>query len=408
MRAPHHWLFRSSLVAALVAGCAPINVVVQDVTGFDARGASVGDVNAHANVNANTSVNANTAINANATANVGVPATGDGAASGPGTAVPAEAPTTAPTPAPTPRAYTGTVTTIPMSGHDLRYIFGINVDDAGSLYFVAGEQNVLYHRNPDGVLKAIATLGPSYITDMARDSKGNFFFTDWDSRTVRRVSPSGEISFLLGGNTTGTRGGIGAEANIGIPVSIAIDAHDQMVVGNTTSFYAVTPEGEATFINGDAREKAEVAYGYQDGWERVLFNEPLDVTIDARGVIYVADTKNNIIRKIDRANKSVSGLAGGLKGVVPGFADGVGVKAQFNTPSGVAVDKAGYVYVVDTENHRIRQIAPDGKVTTLAGASAGNRDGVGATAQFDGPAAIAIGADGTLYVADKQRLCKIE
>jgi sugar lactone lactonase YvrE len=404
MRAPHHWLFRSSLVAALVAGCAPINVVVQDVTGFDARGASVGDVNAHANVNANT------AINANATANVGVPATGGGVASGTGTTAPAEAPTTAPTPAPTPRAYTGTVTTLSQLSSSIADVTGLNVDAAGNLYFLGGKKGSLYRQSPDGAITTIATLNSVYLTDMVIDSKGNFFVADWTNRVVHRVTPSGEASVLVGGNTASVRGGVGTEANIGFPFSMAIDAQDQMIVGNPTCFYSLTPEGEATLLTGDPRERDETAFGYHDGWERVLFNESQDLAIDAQGLIYVADTKNNIIRKIDRANKAVSGLAGGLKGVVPGFADGVGLKAQFSAPTCIAVDKAGYMYVADTDNHRIRQISPDGKVTTLAGSVEGNQDGVGAAAQFKSPSGITIATDGTLYVCDmgNRRLCKIE
>lgn len=84
-----------------------------------------------------------------------------------------------------------------------------------------------------------------------------------------------------------------------------------------------------------------------------------------------------------------------------GFVDGLGTAARFDMPSGVAVDAAGTVYVADRLNHRIRQVDPDGRVTTLAGTGVpGYADGPGETAQFDEPVALAVDAQGTLYVAD--------
>lgn len=395
-RATNNLLFPGVLVTALLAGCAPVNIVLQDVTGLDARGASVGDVNA------NTAVNASAQVEANATVNA--PATGTTAAG------PAAAPTTAPKPTATPRAYTGTVTTLSTFRSNLADVKGLNVDATGNFYFLGGAKGVLYRRSPDGTTTEIATLNSPSLSDMVIDSQGNFFVADEGQRVIHRVTPAGEVSTLLGGYTAAVWGGTGAEANVGTPLSLAIDANDRLLLGNASCLYAVTAAGEATLVVGNPSEDLTYSAGYQDGWERAQFNGPRDLAIDGQGIVYVADTKNHIIRRVDRVNKVVSGLAGGLKGVVPGFMDGLGVKAQFSTPQGLVVDKAGYIYVSDTENHRIRQISPEGRVTTLAGGTIGNQDGVGAAAQFNSPSQIAIAADGTLYVCDmgNRRLCKIE
>ncbi len=127
------------------------------------------------------------------------------------------------------------------------------------------------------------------------------------------------------------------------------------------------------------------------------FADPFGVAVDAAGNVYLAEGgDNNRIRKL-----SAKGIVSTLAGAREGFADGVGAAAAFHTPSGIALDGAGNVYVADTGNNAIRKVAPDGTVTTLAGGGgAGFRDGKGGAAQFDGPLGVAMGPDGALYVAD--------
>jgi len=130
------------------------------------------------------------------------------------------------------------------------------------------------------------------------------------------------------------------------------------------------------------------------------FADPFGVAFDARsGNVYVADAgESNSIRVVTKEG-AVRTLAGGGR---EGFADGAGAAAAFHTPSGIAVDAAGSnIYVADTGNNRIRQITPDGMVTTLAGdGGVGYRDGPAVAAQFDGPLGVAVDHAGNVYVAD--------
>lgn len=138
--------------------------------------------------------------------------------------------------------------------------------------------------------------------------------------------------------------------------------------------------------------------GFDDGSaSQSRFADPFGVAVDRWGNVYVADAgASNRIRKITPAGV-VSTVAGGAEG----FADGPGASASFNTPSAIALDMAGNLYVADTANNRIRKIAPDATVTTLAGdGNAGFRDGPAASAQFDAPVGVAVGKDGNVYVAD--------
>ncbi len=126
------------------------------------------------------------------------------------------------------------------------------------------------------------------------------------------------------------------------------------------------------------------------------FNNPQGVAVDSTGNVYVADY-GQTVRKITPAG-DVTTLAGGTEG----SADGLGAAAQFNYPAGVAVDTNGNVYVADQFNLTIRKITPAGAVTTLAGTAGviGSADGNGAAAQFNYPRGVAVDTNGNVYVAD--------
>jgi sugar lactone lactonase YvrE len=138
--------------------------------------------------------------------------------------------------------------------------------------------------------------------------------------------------------------------------------------------------------------------GLQGGAARgARFSDPFGVAVSTDGSVYVSDAgESNSIRKLD-ARGEVTTLAGGREG----FADGAGAAASFNTPSALALDAAGNLYVADTGNNRVRKVTPEGAVSTVAGeGSAGFRDGPAAQAQFDAPVGVAVDAEGNVYVAD--------
>jgi sugar lactone lactonase YvrE len=125
------------------------------------------------------------------------------------------------------------------------------------------------------------------------------------------------------------------------------------------------------------------------------FYYPHSVVVLPSGVLYITDRQNHVVRVI--AGGDVQTLAG--TGVA-GFADGPAALAQFNCPTGLAVDEAGTIYVADAGNHRIRKIAKS-DVTTLAGSTAGFANGQGASALFNEPHGLDVDASGRIYVADR-------
>jgi streptogramin lyase len=124
------------------------------------------------------------------------------------------------------------------------------------------------------------------------------------------------------------------------------------------------------------------------------FGGPVGIACDIQGNVYIADALNNRIRKMDPG-----GVVTTVAGSTPGYLDATGSSAEFYQPNGVAIDSAGYLYVADTIDERIRRISPAGVVTTVAATGTlGSADGPGNVATFTGPFAIADNRTGDVIV----------
>ncbi|MCK9688571.1 gluconolaconase [Scleromatobacter humisilvae] len=199
---------------------------------------------------------------------------------------------------------------------------------------------------------------------------------------------------LAGDGRVGWRDGAAAQARFADPYGLALDPHGTLYIsdgGDNDRIRMLRPDGSVATLAGGVE-------GFQDGQGAAArFDTPSGLALDATGNLYVADTGNHAIRKVT-PDGVVTTLAGNGK---PGYRDGPGAQAQFDGPMGLAVDAAGRVIVADAYNDRIRAIAPDGTVTTLAGgATFGDADGPGAQARFDTPCAVLVDRTGRLLVAD--------
>ncbi|MCL4848530.1 MAG: hypothetical protein KJ066_18445 [Acidobacteria bacterium] len=224
---------------------------------------------------------------------------------------------------------------------------------------------------------------------LAVDAAGTLYVADTSNLRLRRVTPDGVVTTLVGSVPEG-EDGPPPDLLVDVPVDLVLDGAGNLIVVEANLLSKVAPDGTISTLAGSF-------YGYADGaGTEARFAAPGGIAIDGAGNLYVADRGNHRIRKVTPA-----GVVTTLAGSGQGSADGPATQAQFHRPTGVAVDASGVVYVTDYDAGRIRRIAPDGYVTTLAGSTSGYADGVGAAAQFHGPAGLAIDAAGSLYVADR-------
>ncbi|MDK2122644.1 NHL domain-containing protein [Parachitinimonas caeni] len=223
---------------------------------------------------------------------------------------------------------------------------------------------------------------------IAADSAGNLYVADaGDTNRIRRLGADGQVSTLAGGRE-GFADGKGTAAAFHTPSGLALDATGNLYVADTGNhaIRKISPAGLVTTLAGTGQS------GFRDGPARqAQFNGPMAIAVDKQGRVYVADTYNDRIRRID-LDGMVTTLAGGNH---PGFADGPGTSARFDTPCGLAVDAQGNVWIADTRNRAIRKLASDGRVSTLAQADKEDEQ-----APLRRPLAITAGTDGHLYVGE--------
>lgn len=235
---------------------------------------------------------------------------------------------------------------------------------------------------------------------MGIDASGNIYVADTAAATVRRISSSGGVLTLAGqADTPGNADGNGSLARFTLPAGIAVDTSGNVYVSDigNHNIRKITPIGAVTTLAGGTAGFADD--DVDDAVSTARFKNPWGVAVDDSGNVYVADTGNNVIRKITTAGL-VSTLAGAVG--LAGFADGSGDTAHFRSPTGIVMGTDGHLYVVDQGNSVIRKITTAGVVTTVAGLAStpGNADGLGSEARFRTPTGICTDSSGNLYVAD--------
>ena len=248
------------------------------------------------------------------------------------------------------------------------------------------------------------------LSGMVCDKEGSVILADSLYHRLCSVSPTGVMASVTGqvlpddvnlGNlhlpfaAAGSTDGPADSASFCYPGGLALGADGSIYIADSNNHtIRCLKDGVVTTVAGTAGET-----GFADGvGPAARFNYLSGIAATSDGTLFVTEGLNHTIRRISAEGvvTTVAGAAG-----VEGYADGVGADARFNRPAGIVVCADGLL-VADSQNYTIRHISPSGVVRTLAGLAmrGGHASGLGAAARFRGPTGLALGPDGSLYVAD--------
>ncbi|MFF2721305.1 RICIN domain-containing protein [Streptomyces sp. NPDC058011] len=294
--------------------------------------------------------------------------------------------------------------------------YGIAVDSTGSLYFSDYNNHRVRKISTDGKISTVAGAGAGYRGDngpavsaqlncpreVAVDASGSVYITDAANHRVRVITPDGKINTVAGTGTAGSSGdgGPAAKAQLNYPLGVAVDGTGALYISDHGNHRVrkIPADGKISTVAGTG----VAGFKGDDGpAASAQLSGPYALAVSDADVLYITDGNNHRVRKV-AADGSISTVAG--KGTAGFSGDGgPATSAQLNLPLGVVVDSTGTLYISDYNNHRVRKVTPDGEITTLAGkgtAGFGGDGGPAAAAQLNNPFGLAVDCVDTLYVAD--------
>ena len=247
---------------------------------------------------------------------------------------------------------------------------------------------------------------------VALDGAGNLYIADRDNHRIRKVDPAGVISTVAGDGMRGYGGdgGPATAAQLGYPWGVALDGAGNLYIADTAN-HRIRKVDAAGVISTVAGDGTRGSGGDGDPAVDAQLNSPYGLALDGAGNLYIADTVNHRIRKVDAAGV-ISTVAGdGTRGY--GGDGDPATAAQLSFPVGVALDAAGSLYIADNDNHRIRKVDAAGVISTVAGDGTrgfGGDGGAATAAQLSGPWGVALDGAGNLYIADigNNRIRKVD
>jgi sugar lactone lactonase YvrE len=318
----------------------------------------------------------------------------------------------------------------PATSAPLFYPGGVAVDATGNL-FIADRGNARVRRVfvavPPGpsitTVAGVGTAGPAGDGGLARDAQldlpravvpdsgGDLLIVDQGNQSIRRVAAgTGRITTVAGTGAFGFGGdgGPAAGAQLGAPLGIALDAAGNVFIADTYNHRIrrlAAGTAQITTVAGSGPTGLRQGGFAGDGGPATgaRLNSPAGVALDASGNLFVADTGNSRVRRVDARSGLITTVAG--TGTTGFSGDGgAAIGAQLDEPRGIAVDRAGNLFIADTFNHRIRKVAAGtGVISTMAGTGMAGFSGDGGPAtgaQLNQPGGIAVDPSGNLFIAD--------
>jgi sugar lactone lactonase YvrE len=317
---------------------------------------------------------------------------------------------------------------LPATAAQLKGPSGIAVDSTGNLYIVDKDNNRIHKVTAAGIISTVAGGGTSSLpgdggqatavrlepNSIAVDSAGNIYFAEERKHRIRKVTSEGIINTVAGNGNNGNYGfggyrgdgGLATAAQLGMPSGVAVDSAGNLYIADAGGHQSeqdklafnrirkVTSDGIISTVAGNANPD----YGRDGGTAtEAHFDQLNSVAADSAGNLYIADLSR--IRKVT-SKGTISTVAGRSLGLGDG---GPATSAKLYSPSGVALDSAGNLFIADTESQRIRKVTKTGIISTVAGSGIkgyNGDEGPATAAQLNKPFGVAVDSAGNLYIAD--------
>lgn len=279
----------------------------------------------------------------------------------------------------------------------------IVVDSAGNLYVAdTGPTKAIRKVTPAGVVSTLTSASRGSRLGEPRGlavlADGSLLVADASQHELLRLASNGQLSSWGGSSgNPGSSDGSASQARFYTPMGLAPSVGGRLLLADSGNHLLREIDPTAATVSTLA---GQLGYSASVEGERLAlrFEDPYALAVDATGQLFVADASDHAVRVVtpEGRGRVLAGLPGRY-----GWADGAAEQARFFKPLGLALGADGSLFVADSGNHRIRRVAPDGRTSTLAGSGQrGYRDGAAASAQFSEPSGVAVAADGSVYVAD--------
>lgn len=298
---------------------------------------------------------------------------------------------------------------------ELQKINSIALDAEDNIYISAEKHQRIFRIDTSGILTVYAGTqregvavdgGPAREANLwnphglAFDRHGNLYFSDQRNHRVRRIDPSGIISTLAvtGANA---RQNYMLDKISNLPAGLVVDQEDNVYIADPVNHRVLkaTSNGQLTTFAGNGKR----GFGGDGGpAEKAQLAGPIDVTLDREGNLLIADFGNNRVRKVDPAGTITTIVGSGVTG--SSGDGGSALKAQLRNPAGLVVDSLGNLYIADSNNHKVRKVTPNGKISTIAGIGRqgmSGDNGPATAAKLNRPYDLAIGRGGSLFIVDQ-------
>ncbi len=310
----------------------------------------------------------------------------------------------------------------PATSAQFGYLQGLAVDGAGNLFIADSGNNRVRKVSPSGIIATVAGNGslgfsgdggPATSAQLnnpwgvAVDGAGNLYIADSGNQRVRKVSPGGIITTVVG---NGARGGLSGDG--GPATSAQVSYLQGLAVNGAGNLFIVDPanrrvrkvstDGIIITVAGNGTDAFVSGFSGDGGpATSAQLNRPNSVAVDAAGNLFIGDSGNNRVRKVSPSGIITTVAGNGTSGYSGD--GGPATSAQMSDLAGIAVDGAGNLFIGDNGNHRVRKVSPTGIITTVAGNGtfAYSGDGGPATSAALGfPSSVAVDAKGNLFIGD--------